>query len=534
MKKRIIPWWRKLSWQELWLFAFIIFMIVSHTAYVLISRQYPVWDENHYMMLAVGFYDLFHQNVAEILQKIWTFSDYRQPLYGFILSLPLFVFGTDHAYKIALFTNGLLYSVSIIGVYLLARQWCSKTTSLVAAMIFAWYGNVLFYLHYTYSEIAVGTCIVWATLFFVRSHFFTNRKFTCWAAVLTAAAVLTRWIAVPFLVGPLSVCGIGAVIMWVKNKKQRRAILYNLLWFFVLGVALPFFVYYLPNIKPFGMYLWRNKYYAPEWVAQFKDASMANPFSVRSMMFYFNIISQNTIFLFAPLVVGVVVAFVNLKKYIYPFALFVSGYGFLTIFAIWKEDRFIVPLYPIMAILSVLALDHIRNKWIRVLCVLYFVVVSTMSFFGASWAYGPMGHRGLTDIVLPEFIRHPRRIYLTPIVWRPNVEYVNVHQIMDAIIEDKKTKEKQLLIKTFTYDPVDNALNAIVLYEKRNVVTLQTVATTSAMMTDELWNKAKQEADYILTKTTPVPEMYKQNFMLLRSIFVPIDSSTLYLYKNNR
>ena len=534
MKKKTLPGWKKLDWQDISLIAFILFMAVSHTLYVFISRQYPVWDENHYMSLAIGFYDLFHQSAGEIIRKIWTLSDYRQPLYGFILSLPLFLFGTLHAYKIALLTNGLLYAASIIGVYLLARQWCPKTTSLVAAMIFAWYGNVLFYLHYTYSETAVTACIVWATLFFVRSHFFTNRKFTCWAALLTTAAVLTRWIAVPFLVGPLAVCGIGAVITWIQDKKQRSVIVYNLLWFFALGVALPFFVYYLPNIKPFGAYLWRNRYYAPEWVAQFKDASMANPFSVRSLMFYFNIISQNTIFLFIPLAIGSVVALTHLKKYIYPLVLFICGYGFLTIFAIWKEDRFIVPLYPIMAILSVIVLDHIRNKWFRTLCVLYLMIVSTISFFGASWGYGPMGKRGLTDIVLPEFIRHPRRIYLTPIVWRPNVEYVNVHQIMDAISRDKETKEKQRLVKTFVYEPVDNALNAIVLYEQRDVVTVETVATTSSMMTDEVWRKTKQDADYILTKTTSVPEIYTENLILLRSIFVPIDSSTLYVYKNNR
>lgn len=523
-----------MSIQDLWVCGFILFMGISHTAYVILSRQYPVWDENHYISLAIGFYDLFHRSAGEVIQKIWTFSDYRQPLYGYILSLPLFIFGTDNTYKIALLTNGLFYAASIIGVYLLAREWCSKTSSLVAAMLFAWYGNVLFYLHYTYSETAVTTCIVWATLFFVRSHFFTNRKYTNLAALMTTAAVLTRWIAVPFLVGPLAVCGVGAVVMWIKNKNQRRPILYNLLWFVVLGVALPFFVYYLPNIKPFGAYLWRNRYYAPEWVAQFKDASMANPFSVRSLMFYFNIISQNTIFLFVPLVVGTIVALIHLKKYMYPFILFACGYGFLTIFAIWKEDRFIVPLYPIMAILSVIILDHIRIRWARILCIVYLILFSTLSFFGASWGYGPMGKRGLTDIVLPEFIRHPRRVYLTPIVWRPNVEYVNVHQIMEAITADKKTKEKQRLVKTFVYEPVDNALNAIVLYEKRDVVAVETVATASSLMTDEVWQKTKQDADYILTKTTPVPEKYTQNLILLRSIFVPIDSSTLYVYKNNR
>ncbi|MFH0749522.1 MAG: hypothetical protein V1917_01230 [Candidatus Gottesmanbacteria bacterium] len=74
-------------------------MIVSYSVYVLICHKYSVWDENHYMSLAVGFYDLFHQGIWEMVRKIWTISGYRQPLYGFILSLPLCVFGTIKQYS---------------------------------------------------------------------------------------------------------------------------------------------------------------------------------------------------------------------------------------------------------------------------------------------------------------------------------------------------------------------------------------------------------------------------------------------------
>lgn len=519
--------------QEISLIALILLMAVSHTLYVLICRQYPVWDENQYMSLAIGFYDLFHKNIGTIWTQILTISDLRQPLYGFMLSVPLFIFGTAQSYKIALLMNGIFYLGSTVGIYLLTRQWCSKTASLLSAIIFAWYGNVLFYLHYTYSEMAATLWIVWATLYIVRSHFFTKRRETIIAGILTACAALTRWIALPFLIGPLAVCGIGALVEWWKYKKLRRTIMYHLLYFFVLGVLLPFFLYYLPNIKPFGDYVWRNRYYAPEWVAQFKDASMANPFSIRSLMFYFNIISQNTVFLLLPFLIGICFAIIHPKKYFYPLITFICGYGFLTIFAIWKEDRFIVPLYPVMASLSVIFFDSFRKKWMKTVCVFYLVGVSMMSFYGASWAYGPMGSRGLKDIVLPSFITHPRRIYLTPIVWPPNQEYVNVHEVIDAISADKKAPEKQKLVKTFTYDPVDNALNAIILYEKRDLVSLTTVATSSSLMTNDLWTSIG-DANYVLTKTDPIPTPYNDTYVFMRSIFVPIDNSTLYLYSNKK
>lgn len=519
MKRRKNNICTKASWQFLALIGLCIFMAMSHSLYVLLSRQYPVWDENHYMSLAIGFYDLFHKNIQTIWSQIWTIGNLRQPLYGFILSLPLFLFGTEHAYKIALLTNGVFYIGSIVGVYFLAREFCSKTPSLLAATLYAWYGNVLFYLHYTYSETAVTTWIVWATVFLVRSKFFSLRRPTVYAGIMTACALLTRWIAVPFLLGQGIVCLTRAVFGFFQKPKQRKLLFTNLILFITVGVIIPIVVYYLPNFKPFSEYIWRNRQHGAEWVAQFKFTEMANPLSTRSLMFYFNIISQNTIFLFVPFIIGILVAFRYTKKYLYILAAFAAGYGFLTLFAIWKEDRFIVPVYPVMAILSVVLFDHMKNRLLRMVLMIIVAFCAALSFFGASWGFGPMGTRGLMDVVLPAAIKHPRRIYLTPLVWKPNPEYVNVHLVIDAIATDKKDKKKAVLLKTFTYEPIDNALNAIVTYEKRDLVSIVSSPIESS--------------DYILTKDSPLPKSVK-NCVLMETIFVPIDASTVYLYKNTK
>jgi hypothetical protein len=156
-------------------------------------------------------------------------------------------------------------------------------------------------------------------------------------------------------------------------------------------------------------------------------------------------------------------------------------------------------------------------------------VFAVLSFFGASWGAGPMGHRGLKDVVLPAFIHHPRRIYLTPQVWKPNPEYVNVHLIINAIENDKKTSQKSILVKLFTFEPVDNALNSILLYEKRDLVTLVTIAKPADTMSSDEYGIV-EKADYLLTKGEPLPAALTAHVFLLSKILVPIDGTTMYLY----
>lgn len=531
MKKKM-KWADKLGWQELALIGLVLFMAISHFAYVYISRQYPVWDENHYMTIAIGFYDLFHKSIFTIFHQTLTLSDYRQPLFGFILSLPLLLLGTEHAYKISLLTNGLYYLGSIVGVYFLAREYFSKSSSLLAAVIFAWSGKTLYYLHYTYSETAVTTWIVWATLFIVKAHFLTNRKYVILAGLMTALAVLTRWIAMPFLVCQIAVCFIGALYIFWKQSKQRNRIFINALLFISITGIVPIIIYYYPNFKAFSDYILRNRINEADWVTEYKFAEMVNTFSARSIMYYFNIISQNTIFLFIPFLIGVLVALRYVKKYLYPLIFFFGGYGFLTFIILWKEDRTIVPIYPSVAILSVVIFDHIKNRVIRTIAMIGVAVFAVVSFFGASWGVGPMGHQGLKDVVLPAFIHHPRRIYLTPHVWKPNPEYVNVYQVIQAIEQDKTFGQKAELVKLFTFEPVDNALNSILLYEKRNLVTLVTIPKeVDAMNADDY--AVLEKADYMLTKGELLTDAMSLHMTLLKTIFVPIDGSTMYLYKRS-
>ena len=517
-----------------------LFVFINLVAYVFYTRQYPQWDEHHYLSMAVKFYDILRHPTLDSYKIILSVSGSRQPLIGLIYAFPLFFVGTQFTYKSALLLNGVFYVFSILGVYGIARQFLSKLGSLTASVFFAFYGHNLFYIHFTYSETAVTTCIVFSFYFLLKNESFLNRKFTILSALFLEAAILIRWIAPIFLVGSFVFVSFPLLRKRVRGIGDRGAII-NWVLFLLVAFGIPLVTYYLPNFKEFYDYVRRNQTYGPEWVALYRDSDLANTFSTRSLMYYLNILSQNTVFIFSFFVVGLLVALRKFKKYIALLVTFIIPYCFFTFIVIWKEDRFIVPIYPVVAILSALPLDYIKSTTIKMLYFWSVVVVSLLVFFGALWGVGPMGKRGLTDLVLPAFIHHPRRIYLTPLVWPPTREYLNADQIVKVIEEDRGKSSVQV-VSLFSFEPIDNALYSILTYEKRNSFIYESYNPQN----DKSFGKI-EVADYYLTKEETLasavsrlnlvsnsrsPVSGESMGILIGTVSIPMDGSSVFIYRS--
>lgn len=511
-----------------------IAILVSHFLYVSKSRQYPQWDEHHYLSEAVSYYDILRSGEGSWYQRILAESSYRQPVYGLLLSALLFIFGTNHTYKVALLFNGMLYVATILSVYFLARSFMSKTASLMAAIIFTFYGNSLFFLHFTYSETALTAIVTATVLFLWKSDDFTRSRESFITAILFGLSNLIKWSAPAFVALPFAFVGIRAVIRAARFSKQRTRILCHMLLVLLVGVAIPISVYYLPNWEPFIAYVKRNQSDGPQWVTTYRFADMANTFSVHSLVYYSNIISQNTVYFFILFLAGTFVSLRYLKRYAYLLLAFVSQYGFLTLFAVWKEDRYAVSMYPFMALLSALVFVQIRWRKARDALIAVTIILAVLNFLGASWGIGPMGKRGLTDVVLPEFIKHPRRIYLTPLVWPPNREYVNAHRLFELINSNPAQNRPARVLQMFVYEPWDNAVMSISSYEKRGEIAIQKIERN-----DPDFFATVDESDYVLTKNEELSFVEAQYLALMPKtklldiIYVPIDGSRVYVYRVN-
>lgn len=466
---------------------------ISHVIYVNQSRQYPQWDEHSYLSLTMRNYDIFRNKGFLGLPEIIVSNTNRQPVYPLILSSIILLTGTAYSYKIALLFNGVFYIASIVGTYYLSKEFFDKKTSILGAILFATLGNALFYSHFTYTETPLTTFVIWSLLFM-------KRKKDVLGITLFAVATLTRFLAPIFLIGMLFVEGISAL------KKRRYRFFISL---FFIGMVIPVIFYFFPNWGAFREYIQNNQGLGAQWVAQYRLPEMANTFSTRSIMYYFNILSQNTIFIFAAFAIGFLYCVFHIKKTLSLLLSFILPYAFLTFIVIWKEDRFLVPLYPVFAIITAASILWFKEGMVKTFFTTFLVVISLLNFLGAVWGIGPMGKKGLTDIVLPSFIHHPRRIYLTPLVWTPNKEYINAHQLFE-IIGDKRGEE---ILQLFEYEPWDTAVYSILSYEKRGWFTIR-----REKVVDE-------KATYILTKNVTLAENQ------IGSIYLPIDGSIVYVYK---
>ncbi len=545
--------------KEYWpLFTLCLIVLISHFLYVYITRQYPQEDEHSYLAIAIGFFDLFRSPKITIMQDMYALINYRQPLFSFILSIVFLFTGLTQAYKIALFTNGIFYCITIIGVYLLAKEYFSKTVSFLAALLFAFYGFPLFYLHFLYSETATTAFIVIALLFLKKSNFFQDRRNTILFSIFFTCSVLTRWAAIVFLSGPFfTVLCIYLFKVFLLKQKNIKA--NNLLWFIFFGIVPALVLYYVPKANSFFEYVKGGTENATRWVSILPhlSPSLADRFSVHSMMFYFNILSQQTILLFGLFLISILVATYHYRRYYFLLSAIVFPYIFFTFGSVLKLDRYIVPLYPIMALLTVVVVNHFKSMVVKNLIIMVIILISFLNFLGSSWGLGPMGKEGLKSIVLPEFIRHPRRIYLTPIVWPPTKEYSNAEKFVQTILHDaKKNKlnKKVKVLVTFSNYPWENAVTSISSYERREEIDILFIRNIEKNDFRELFRRVR-DADYIVTKNKNIIDDYRYSgdnevymfelfekvllpskgelpkpFLLVYEIPIPIDQSVAKIY----
>ncbi len=554
----------KKKWHVWSLLVLSLVLLVSHTLYVLKTHQYPEVDEHVYMGLAVKFYDILKHLNVHSWYDILNVNPNRQPFYGLILAIPLLLFGTDYTYKIALGINGIFYVVTIIAIYYLGKEFISKKSSVLASVIFAFYGFPLFYLHFTYSETATSCFVVLSLLFLAKSHNFSIPKHTFFFSLLLTAGNLTRWVSPLFIFGSLIVTLFFSIRNQFRKKtRYAKSFLISLIIIFLIGILPSLLVYYIPNFLYFKQYVnndlssihhavWAYKY------APFSD--LINVFSTHSIMFYINIFSQQTIYFIALFAVGLILSIIFIRRYAFLSLGFLLAYFFFTFGSVEKGDRYIVPIYPLMAIISAIVFDYVKNKKIEFVLIIATVIIGFLNFLGSSWGIGPMGQQGLKDIVLPEFIRHPRRIYLTPMVWPPREEELNAELIINTIEQDFGRKSRPpALLSTFDYHPFDNAIYSIAFYHKRYLLKAPDLNIRHIAKDDyfRLFGDLKT-ADYVIVKeSNPIDkygidseDMYivKQfnkalrlpngklpnAFVPIKIVLIPMDKSHVTIYKKTR
>ncbi|OGK29804.1 hypothetical protein A3F29_01900 [Candidatus Roizmanbacteria bacterium RIFCSPHIGHO2_12_FULL_33_9] len=531
------------------LLCLIFFITASHILYVLKTYQYPQWDENVYLQYAVDYLPILKNPSPFFWGDILEITKHRQPFYPLFISIPLLFFGTAHAYKIALLMNGIFYAISILFTYLLARQFFGRLPSFLASYMFAFYGFPLFYLHFALQETTVTAFTTAALFFLAKSVKSSTRRNTVLFSLAAGIGTLVRWAVPIFLIGPF----LSIILRIPKSEVFKHIII-----IFFVGILPVVLLYYYPNLSHFLGYAEANRVGGSQWAPD----PIKNPFSKSSLIWYASALAQQTIFFWVLFIAGFLLSLVHYKKYIFLLLAFIIPYLFLTFGSAWKDDRFIVPLYPTMALMSTVVIQKLHKKKFKIMVIILILLLGFLNFLGASWGIGPMkfsihGNRYTVphSIIVPMPIGHPRRVWLAPISWPPRSNEGNSDLILKTVLEDNKNNKKPNVLLTFTIPQIEGPLYKIVLYEQRDLINLRALWGFEANDLPTLFERIKN-ADYILIKEGGAfddqfddqPDLLQtfnetiknrglklpHGFTKIETVEIPFDNSKVVIYKKTR
>jgi len=563
----------KEKWPLFAMGALCLTLLISHTLYVIKTHQFPAGglDEPIYLSMALNAYDSLRNPSLESISEIINFNRFRQPLYGVFLAIPLLIFGTAYTYKISLWMNIIFYLTTVIATYFLGREFLSKRASFLSAFIFAFYGFPLFYLHFTYSETAVTSFIVLSLFFLAKSKNFSILKNTVLFSIFFALGNLVRWVVPIFVGGPLVLSFMLAIARQVSNKTRNIRITgFNVGVFLLIGILPVLVLFYIPNFSFFSSYISAQKEQEVAWASKWLGPQLGNLFSIQSITFYLKIFAQQTIFFFGIFVLGFILGIIFLKRYAFLVVAFVVAYSILTFSTTWKGDRFIVPIYPLMAIISAITFDHVWNNRLRGLLIATTLIIGSLNFFGATWGIGPMKfsvHGGNFtvphSILIPMPIGHPRRVWLAPISWPPRPNEGNAYEILKVIGGDWKNQEKPFrLLQTFEMNQVGDGLATIFSFEQREIATGTNIVGIPKERYDIFFERIR-DTDYIIVKDGIIDKGNEEGtdesldrffyfvrkfnkamqlpdgklpeaFIEVNKVPIPFDKSTLVIYRKQR
>jgi len=476
-----------------------VVILASVIRYGLRTYKVPEWDEQHYMRMSTEFYRLIKYHLSfntpyEMLQIV----PFRQPGYPLLILPFLFLFGLSNAYFWGIFTNSLLYIATIFGIYFVARNFLSELSAFLAAFIFAFYGWTLLHLHLTYSETASSAFIIWTILFLIKSNLFRNKKYSILFGVFLGLGLLVRWIIVLYIFAPL----IYVFYQLLKKHLFKKKILSNIGFSFLIGFLISFYPY-IQNHNWIFNYFRDVSVGSPVWQAL--PQSETNPLSLYSLTFYLNTFAQLGIFFFILIVIGFILAF-RRKNNIKPILLTaIAGYLF-SVLAPIKGERYIVPIFPYLAILSGSLFDYLKNKKLKLLLIIFTIALSIISFLGSVWGKGPM-KQSLVSLFIELPFGQWKKIYLTTYSRPPYIYKISGKEILDFIEKDSKEsgiKDPQVL-SLFYYRPLDEPLMTYNLYNEEKPLQINnflgTVIANPEKDSGLFIENLMKNTDYILVKS---------------------------------
>ncbi|MCX7972903.1 MAG: glycosyltransferase family 39 protein [Candidatus Aminicenantes bacterium] len=403
-----------------WFFLLIVFLILYsgvNLIWLFQDTLPPPFDQSAHILIALKFNRLLDHPEKLSLTKLLRTTNYWPPFFHFSAAIVTKIFGFSPD-KVVL-TNFLFLILLVIVILKIAQEWFNPDTALLALFLVLVSPLVYGLLRDSLIDFCLMTVIVWVQYLVIKSCGGWDLKSGVFLGLAMGLSLLTKWTSPAFFAFTTLLVFIET---WIRQKRTFKQALVSAA--IVIGLALALSLpWYLKNLSDFQ---------AGAHHALLSDSRLeGDPVKFWPSLVWYLVTLKDVI----------------ISKWLLPFFgaglifyfLWVRNWRALGFCLVWllpglfvfvlipnKDARFILPLFPALALISAAGLISIPWKKIRIGFIFLLILVSGYQFLAISFGQ-------------PKRIEHPYAFQAFKEDWP-------IEKILDSLAHSFPQKELALAV----------------------------------------------------------------------------------------
>lgn len=330
----------------------IVFAVLTNIIWIWLDQSPPLWDIAGHSQRSAYFAELIaHGNIKTLLQ-----FDTIYPPFPYIVTGILFILFGFHSdipqYSLLLYVIVFLISTYSLSVTLFKQKWvaCIATTLTLCYPLLLHFSRI-YDLDFPLTVLVTASI---ATLF--KTDHFQKRNWSILCALSIAAALLTKWTAIIFLITPITLYCIQSY-RTLSTAKRKIARMHILLILISIGIlASPWYLIHAKAILHSAAATRKNIFSVP----------YEQLFNIQNITYYARKTMQAITWPMSIVFIAGCIRLLILKnKTLWLLLSWIAvPYLIMTFVFYSKESRYVLPLFPLLAILSASLFVQLKRKYV--------------------------------------------------------------------------------------------------------------------------------------------------------------------------
>ncbi|MBF0331644.1 MAG: glycosyltransferase family 39 protein [Candidatus Omnitrophica bacterium] len=341
-------------------------------------------DEFQHLIITLNYHHALVTDFPKFISTLFTQSGFWPPFYHIMAALFCLPFG--YSYVCAGMTNMLYLLVLLSSVYFIGQRVFDRNVGVIAVVCLAFYPAVFVASRVFNPDFALTAVVSLAIAFLIASDGFSRPRISLWLGVICGVGMLVKQTFVFFFLGPLVVVLFGVVVRGQAELLSHSRQLRNAAVSLCVGVAVAL-PWYVVNAA-----LVFNRSSMFQWDMAHRKGGIGSSY-VTKLVFqpdkFFNyvpmLVNEGITLAFFIFLIGMGVFFCRRKSMRSLLFLWILIPYVVLSFSFQKEIRFLLPIFPALALVTAAGLSQLKARWLRRVLLLLLVFIGCAQFFFVSF-----------------------------------------------------------------------------------------------------------------------------------------------------